>query len=111
MNDQTRMTNDSVKLPKRSARAVRALGIGHSLGIGHWSLVIRLRTLVIRLRTPTIACFMLFSTIGFAADLRPEGDEFFEKQVRPVLVERCYKCHSASAEKLKGQLRQIGRAS
>jgi hypothetical protein len=33
------------------------------------------------------------------------GTEFFEKHIRPVLVERCYKCHSAKAEKLKGGLR------
>ena len=39
-----------------------------------------------------------------AADLAPEGVEFFEKKIRPVLVERCYKCHSAQAEKLKGGL-------
>ena len=31
--------------------------------------------------------------------------EFFENQIRPVLVERCYSCHSAKAEKLKGDLR------
>ena len=28
--------------------------------------------------------------------------EFFEKHVRPVLIENCYKCHSAEAEKVKG---------
>jgi cytochrome c553 len=33
------------------------------------------------------------------------GVEFFEGRIRPVLVERCYKCHSAQAEKLKGELR------
>ncbi len=32
------------------------------------------------------------------------GVEFFEKRVRPVLVESCYKCHSAQAEKVKGGL-------
>src|SRR5258706_6108507 len=32
------------------------------------------------------------------------GVEFFEKNVRPVLVERCYSCHSAQAKKLKGKL-------
>src|SRR5689334_21664872 len=31
--------------------------------------------------------------------------EFFEKNVRPVLVDRCYSCHSATAPKLKGGLR------
>ena len=29
---------------------------------------------------------------------------FFEKKIRPVLVEHCYKCHSASSEKVKGEL-------
>lgn len=32
------------------------------------------------------------------------GVEFFEKKVRPILVENCYKCHSAEAEKIKGGL-------
>src|SRR5260221_14751516 len=31
--------------------------------------------------------------------------EFFEKNVRPVLVDRCFSCHSATAPKLKGGLR------
>src|SRR4051812_40016013 len=38
----------------------------------------------------------------------PAGVEFFEKHIRPVLVEKCYKCHSAEAaanKKLKGDLR------
>ncbi len=34
----------------------------------------------------------------------PEQVEFFEKHVRPVLVERCFKCHSTGANKLKGGL-------
>lgn len=35
----------------------------------------------------------------------PEGIEFFERKVRPVLVKHCYSCHSADAKKLKGELR------
>jgi hypothetical protein len=31
--------------------------------------------------------------------------DFFEKKIRPVLVENCYRCHSASATSLKGGLR------
>jgi len=34
-----------------------------------------------------------------AADL-----DFFEKKVRPILVERCYSCHAAEAKKVKGGL-------
>jgi len=32
------------------------------------------------------------------------GQAFFENQVRPVLVARCYKCHSQEAENLRGGL-------
>jgi hypothetical protein len=39
-----------------------------------------------------------------AADAKTEHADFFEKRVRPVLVEQCYKCHSAKSEKLKGGL-------
>lgn len=34
----------------------------------------------------------------------PEGVEFFEKHIRPLLAERCYECHSAQAKKTKGGL-------
>ncbi len=34
----------------------------------------------------------------------PELLDFFEKKIRPVLAERCYKCHSAGAESIKGGL-------
>src|SRR5947208_3135635 len=33
-----------------------------------------------------------------------EDFDFFEKKIRPVLVERCYKCHSVQSAKLKGGL-------
>lgn len=32
------------------------------------------------------------------------GIEFFEKSIRPVLVERCYKCHSQNSDKVEGGL-------
>ena len=44
---------------------------------------------------------------GAAQQSDPAGVEFFEKHIRPVLVEKCYKCHSAEAasgKKLKGDL-------
>jgi hypothetical protein len=34
----------------------------------------------------------------------PEGVEFFEKKIRPVLVDNCYKCHSPAADKIRGGL-------
>ena len=33
------------------------------------------------------------------------GSEFFEKRIRPVLIEHCYQCHSSEAKELKGGLR------
>jgi len=33
------------------------------------------------------------------------GEAFFEKKIRPLLVKRCYECHSAKSKKLKGGLR------
>ena len=41
---------------------------------------------------------------GADADLTPSQREFFESQIRPVLVDNCYKCHSAQSEKVKGGL-------
>jgi hypothetical protein len=39
-----------------------------------------------------------------------EGLEFFEKKVRPVLVQHCFPCHSVAAGKLKGGLSLDSRA-
>ncbi len=35
----------------------------------------------------------------------PEDLEFFEKRVRPILVEKCLECHSSKSEKLRGGLK------
>ncbi len=32
----------------------------------------------------------------------PEGVAFFEQKIRPLLVGRCYKCHSVEADRVKG---------
>ncbi len=36
--------------------------------------------------------------------ISPDDLQFFETKVRPILVDRCYKCHSKSADKVKGGL-------
>ncbi|TWU10452.1 Planctomycete cytochrome C [Allorhodopirellula heiligendammensis] len=41
----------------------------------------------------------------------PEELEFFEKAVRPLLVEHCYECHSTKSEKLQAGLLVDSRAS
>lgn len=47
-----------------------------------------------------ISCIILVPVSVFA----DEGTEFFEKKIRPVLVKKCYECHSADAGKYKGGL-------
>lgn len=39
------------------------------------------------------------------AALTDEQVNFFERKIRPVLVEKCYDCHSATAKKIKGGLK------
>ena len=52
-----------------------------------------------------MATLLLFLAVPpRAADPSPEGIEFFEKKIRPLLVKHCYACHAADAKKLKGDL-------
>jgi hypothetical protein len=46
---------------------------------------------------------LLCAANGGAAGATEEGTEFFERQVRPILAQRCYECHSAG-KKIKGGL-------
>ena len=53
-----------------------------------------------------VALVAVFVSTGSARAVdEAAGIELFEKKIRPVLVERCYKCHSAKSKKLKGKLR------
>ena len=52
--------------------------------------------------------FLLIPTGLFVLQLKADETDsaaFFEKRIRPVLVEHCYECHSASAQAIKGGLR------
>ncbi len=57
------------------------------------------------LQTISSCTFILMSS-AWAADTKPTDDQlaFFEKNIRPVLVSKCYDCHSAKADKVKGGL-------
>src|SRR5215813_11258502 len=58
-------------------------------------------------RAPLLVALVLFflsSALTRAAEPTSSDLEFFEKKVRPLLAERCYKCHSTRSEKLKGGL-------
>ena len=56
--------------------------------------------------TKIFVCACFVSSFLPAEDQLPQPQvEFFEKQIRPVLVKHCYECHSAKSKKLKGGLR------
>src|SRR4051812_4763040 len=42
--------------------------------------------------------------IATAAEPTKSELDFFESKIRPLLTDRCYKCHSSKSEKLKGGL-------
>lgn len=56
------------------------------------------------LRVSFVAVPLLSAVPASAQQAKSEGYDFFEKKIRPVLVEHCYKCHSASAEKVGSSL-------
>lgn len=51
----------------------------------------------------TIFVWTLFAPIAFSFDTG--STEFFENNVRPILVKRCYECHSGTAKKIEAKLR------
>ena len=56
--------------------------------------------------TMTLAGALIAASLGqaTAAEADPKGIDFFEKNIRPVLANNCYQCHSADARNLKGGL-------
>ena len=56
------------------------------------------------LRVGFVAGPLLSAALVSAADFKQEDYDFFETKIRPLLAEHCYQCHSASAEKVKGDL-------
>jgi hypothetical protein len=56
-----------------------------------------------------VVCQILAFSVSFhlsAAEIKltQEDLDFFEKKIRPIFVENCFKCHSQGAEKIKGGL-------
>ena len=49
------------------------------------------------------AISVAWTQMTFAADDKL-GIQFFEKHIRPVLVTKCYKCHSSENKQVKGGL-------
>ena len=63
-----------------------------------------------RLVTAHGLCLLLCLTAHGKDNFTPEQLEFFEKKIRPVLVEHCYECHAAGAKIIQAGLRVDHRA-
>jgi len=62
------------------------------------SLLRALLFVVLALAVGTLASTARAATPSFD----PDPTQFFESRIRPLLVDKCYSCHSAQAKKLKG---------
>src|SRR5262245_55418850 len=51
------------------------------------------------MKHPRLILLALF--VPSAASAQSEGVDLFERKIRPVLVEHCYGCHSAEAQRAK----------
>ncbi len=58
----------------------------------------------------SVILFGVMAPLSSQAAQADQKEEFFEKRIRPILVEHCYGCHSAQAKKQKGGLRLDTRA-
>ncbi|HWY78296.1 MAG TPA: PSD1 and planctomycete cytochrome C domain-containing protein, partial [Verrucomicrobiae bacterium] len=56
---------------------------------------------------PAVAVAVVWLSLPLLAaevKLTPDQLDFFEKKIRPIFAENCYKCHSHDSEKIKGGL-------
>ena len=59
------------------------------------------------IRSIVVVAIFFTGTLRVFSAIEPSSSDFdfFEKKIRPLFAERCYKCHSAQSEKLKGGFR------
>ena len=60
------------------------------------------------MRSRVVSAIVWFSVLAWAsgseAYAQEAGVDFFERKIRPILVKRCYSCHSKQANKQRGGL-------
>src|SRR4051812_347746 len=57
-----------------------------------------------RIRSLLVLGALAAAPLARGAEITPEQKDFFEGKVRPLLSEKCYKCHSIEQNKAKGGL-------
>lgn len=55
------------------------------------------------MRYAVLAVFLIV-VLAPTSQAQDAGIEFFERKIRPILVEHCYECHATTAKKVRGQL-------
>lgn len=78
-------------------------------GIGRW-FAGRLGAILIGVSTFGLCGSSVVSAEDQAPKFSREHLDYFEKKIRPVLIEHCYKCHSAEAKDVEGGLLLDSRA-
>ena len=64
----------------------------------------RIKTLVLLFVLAVSAALLAIPSLAIADDISPKQLEFFEKKIRPVLIDKCYSCHSKDSKAAKGGL-------
>lgn len=54
---------------------------------------------------PRLCCLFVLQAAFAGSSLAEDDIDFFERKIRPILVDRCYGCHSIESGKSKGGLR------
>jgi hypothetical protein len=57
-----------------------------------------------RVQTMLACQFAVWLCVGVFGDTASENEYYFTQKVKPLLEENCFKCHSHSAEHIKGGL-------
>ncbi len=69
-----------------------------------------LKSLTLRVTAHGVCLLICSLSLAEEQAATPEQLEFFEKKIRPVLIEHCYECHATGAKIIQGGLRLDHRA-
>jgi len=78
--------------------------------LGDASQLLHAHTLLMKNLTALLLAVLAMPCAASGDDLPADAVEFFERKIRPVLVQHCYECHSADADVLQGGLLLDSRA-
>lgn len=93
---------DLCEFPQRTLRFKLSIGIEHQMAPSPLSSLAPVRCARLLLASSCLMCLGLPEVARSADDteqkLSPTALDFFEKSVRPILVQHCYECHAADED-------------